>query len=192
MNLSLVKNDKKARILIYSFSAFVFIAVTLLERVTLDVNLGFDPHLLALVNAIINSIVAVLLVAGLIAAKRGAYITHRKIMILAIALSVFFLITYIAHHLFAGSTWYGDTDKNGMVDDAEKAAAGSLRTVYFFLLGTHILLAGVSLPFILFTAYRALINENAAHRKIAKITWPMWFYVAVSGPIVYLMISQYY
>lgn len=192
MNLSIEKNDRKARVLIFSFSAIVFIAVTVLERITLNVNLGFDPHLLALVNAIINSIVSVLLVAGLIAAKKGSYQTHRKIMIAAIILSMIFLVTYIAHHLFAGSTWYGDTDKNGIVTEAEKAAAGASRTIYFFILGTHILLAGISLPFILFTAYRALINENARHRKIAKITWPMWFYVAVTGPIVYLMISQYH
>ncbi len=108
------------------------------------------------------------------------------------ALSAIFLISYILHHLFAGSTFYGDLDRNGVVSELEKEGAGGLRYVYFFLLGTHILLAGISLPFILFTAYRALILENAAHRKLAKITWPMWFYVAVSGPIVYLMISRYY
>jgi putative membrane protein len=67
-----------------------------------------------------------------------------------------------------------------------------MRYVYFVLLGTHILLAGISLPYILFTVYRALIDENTAHRKLAKITWPMWFYVAVTGPVVYFMISQYY
>ena len=192
MSFTLVKNDKKARWLILSFSVVVFVAVTALERVTLAVDLGFDPHVLALVNAVINSIVSILLLAGLISAKKGAYQTHRRLMLAAIGLSVIFLITYIAHHLFAGSTWYGDTDKNGIVSEAEKAAAGAGRYLYFFLLGTHILLAGVSLPFILFTAYRALINENARHRKIAKITWPMWFYVAVTGPVVYWMISAYY
>lgn len=192
MNLTLAKNDRLARTLIFTFSAVVFIAVTVLERVTLDVDLGFDPHVLALVNAVINSIVAVLLVAGLVTAKQRRYGTHKNLMLVAISLSVIFLLTYIAHHLFAGSTWYGDTDKNGIVSEAEKAAAGVGRSVYFFLLGTHILLAGVSLPFILFTAYRALINENARHRKIAKITWPLWFYVAVTGPMVYWMISRYY
>jgi putative membrane protein len=192
MSLSLQKNDRKASVLIISFSVIVFIAVTLLERVTLDVDLGFDPHLFALANATINTTVSVLLVAGLIAAKKRRLATHKKIMLTAIGLSVLFLITYVLHHLFAGSTWYGDVDKNGVVDAAEKAAAGSMRYIYFFLLGTHILLAGVSLPFILFTAYRGLTNENARHRKIAKITWPLWFYVAVSGPLVYWMISKYY
>jgi putative membrane protein len=192
MILALSKNDKKARVLIFSFSAIVFIAITVLERITLNVNIGFDPHILALVNAVINSIVAVLLVAGLVMAKGGNYQTHKAIMLTAMSLSVLFLVTYIAHHLFAGSTLYGDVDRNGIVSDAEKVSAGSSRVIYFFLLSTHILLAGVSLPFILFTAYRALINENAQHRKLAKITWPLWFYVAVTGPVVYWMISKYY
>ncbi|MGZ5189552.1 MAG: DUF420 domain-containing protein [Flavisolibacter sp.] len=192
MNLSLAKNDSRAKYIIWIFSIVVFVAVTALERVTLNVDLGFNPHIFALINAIINSIVALLLLAGLYAAKQRKLKTHKNIMLTAILLSVLFLVSYILHHLFAGSTWYGDADHNGTVDAMEKAAAGSMRTVYFVLLGTHIILAGVSLPFILFTAYRALINENDRHRKIAKITWPMWFYVAITGPVVYLMISQYY
>lgn len=192
MNFTLEKNDKKARVVILGFSVFVFVLVTLLEKVTLSVDLGFDPHIFALISSVINSIVALLLVAGLVTAKNGSYTSHKYIMLTAILLSVIFLVTYILHHLFAGSTWYGDLDKNGFVDNAEKAAAGGMRYLYFVLLGTHILLAGISLPFILFSAYRALTNDNAKHRKIAKITWPMWFYVAVTGPIVYLMISRFY
>jgi putative membrane protein len=186
------KNDRLARILIIVFSIIVFVAVTALERVTLDVKLGFDPHIFALTNAIINSIVSLLLLAGLYTAKTRQISVHRNIMLTAIGLSVVFLITYILHHLFAGSTWYGDLDHNGKVDDFEKTEAGMMRYVYFFLLGTHILLAGISLPFILFTAYRALIGEYSLHRRIARITWPMWFYVAITGPLVYLMISAYY
>lgn len=192
MSLALQKNDKKARVLIIGFSIVVFILVTLLERVTLDVNLGFDAHVFTKANAVINSIVAVLLIAGLVTAKNRRFVAHRNIMLVAIVLSVVFLLSYVLSHLFTGSTLYGDSDKNGIVSEAEKLAAGSMRMVYFFILGTHIILAGVSLPFILFSAYRALINENAAHRKIAKITWPMWFYVAVTGPVVYWMISPFH
>jgi putative membrane protein len=192
MNFSLTKNDRKARILILSFSAIVFIAVTALERVTLQVDLGFDPHLFALGSAAINTIVAVLLVAGLITARNRNYTAHRNIMLVAILLSVLFLVFYIAHHLFSGSTLYGDFDRNGTVDEKEITRAGAMRTVYRVLLGTHILLAGISLPFILFSAYRALTNQNARHRKIAKITWPMWFYVAVTGPVIYALISRFY
>lgn len=192
MRQILERNDKKARVLIVSFSALIFVLVTALERVTLNVELGFDPHLFALISASINSLVSVLLVAGMITAKQGAYTVHRNIMLTAIVLSVFFLVTYIAHHLFAGSTLYGDFDKNGVVDEAEKLRAGGLRTLYRILLSTHILLAGISLPFILFTAYRALTNQTEKHRKLAKITWPLWFYVAVTGPVIYWMISRFY
>ncbi len=192
MNLTLPKNDRKARWLIFSFSAVVFAAVTVLERVTLPVELGFNPHVFAVANAVINSMVAVLLVAGLIAAKQRKLIAHRNIMLAAIGLSVIFLLTYIAHHLFAGSTWYGDADKDGVVSNAEKLAVGGSRWIYFVLLSTHILLAGLSLPMILFSAYRGLTGDYAAHRRISKITWPLWLYVAVTGPVVYLMISRYY
>ena len=192
MILGITKNDRRARILIISFSVIVFIAVTLLERVTLDVTLPFNEHFFAEVNAVINSVVAVLLVAGLVTAKRGKYTTHKYIMLSALVLSILFLISYILHHLFAGSSFYGDVNGDGIVSEAEKLAAGSMRYVYFVLLGTHILMAGISLPYIMFTVYRALIYENAAHRKLAKITWPMWFYVAVTGPVVYWMISKYY
>jgi putative membrane protein len=189
---SLPKNDAKARVLIISFSVIVFVAVTVLERISLDVDLGFDPKIFSTMNAFINTLVSVLLIAGLITAKNGKYDTHKKIMLTAMILSVIFLVSYILHHLFSGSTLYGDINKDGMVSDLEKSEAGVSRTFYMILLGTHILLAGISLPFILFTAYRALINENIKHRKLAKYTWPMWFYVAASGPIVYWMISAYY
>jgi len=192
MNFSLPKNDKKARLLILSFSAIVFIAVTALERVTLDVDLGFNPRIFSMGSAAINSVVAVLLVAGLLTAKKSAYTTHRKIMLVAILLSVLFLVFYILAHLFSGSTLYGDYDKSGVVDQAEIIRAGAMRTVYRVLLGTHILLAGISLPYILFTAYRALTDDYARHRKLARITWPMWFFVAVTGPVIYVMISQFY
>jgi putative membrane protein len=192
MNISLQKNDRRASWLIWIFSIVIFLAVTALERVTVEIDLGFNPHVFALINAVINSMVAVLLLVGLFAALARKLTLHKNIMLVAISLSVIFLITYILHHLFAGSTLYGDLDKNMIVDDAEKQAAGNMRYVYYFLLSTHIVLAGVSLPFILFTAYRGLIDERPQHRKIAKITWPLWFYVALTGPIVYWMISKYY
>src|SRR5215210_1866572 len=178
MNLNITKNDKKARILIFLVSAIIFIAIVILGRVKVDVDLGFNEHVFAKLNAVINTTVAFLLLFGLIAAKQGSYTSHKNIMLTAIGLSILFLVFYICHHLFAGETKYGGT--------------GGIRYFYYFILGTHIVLAGIILPFILFTAYRALINENDRHRRLAKITWPIWFYVAVTGPLVYLMISPYY
>lgn len=186
------KNDKKAKILIYVFSAVVFAAVVLLSRVKLKVDLGFDVHLFAKANAIINSCVAVLLIIALIAVKTKKYTLHKKLMMTAMLLSVLFLVSYICHHLFAGETRFGDVNHDGIVSDLEKAAVGSSRMIYYIILGTHIPLAGIILPFILFSAYRALTGEFDKHKKLVRITWPVWFYVAVTGVVVYIMISPYY
>lgn len=188
----LTRNDSRAKIFIWTVSIIVFVAVAVLSKVKLNVDLGFDPHLFAKANAIINFTVTILLVAGLWAVKSQKYLLHKKIMLAAIILSILFLVSYICHHLFAGETKFGDIDHNGIVSADEKTLGGSLRIVYYFLLGTHIPLAGIILPFILFTAYRSLTGEYQKHKKIARITWPVWLYVAVTGVVVYLMISPYY
>jgi putative membrane protein len=188
----LKKNDRKASVLILTFSVIVFAAVLLLSRVKLEADLGFDVHLFALVNALINSGVTILLVLALVAVKRKNYETHRNLMLTAMVLSIVFLVSYIAHHLLAGDTRFGDINHDGIVNEAEKTAAGSTRIIYYIILGTHIPLAGIILPFILFTAYRALTGEYPAHKKLARITWPVWLYVAITGVAVYLMISPYY
>ena len=186
------KNDHKAKWLIWSFSVIMFLVITALGRVHLKVDLGFDVHIFALLNAIINSVVAFLLMAALFAVKSKQYKWHRNLMLAAIVLSVLFLISYLCHHLFSAETKFGDINHDGLLSDDEKAVVGTNRIIYYVLLGTHIPLAGLILPFILFTAYRALIGEYAQHKKLARITWPIWFYVAVSGVIVYWMIKPYY
>jgi len=186
------KNDKKARILIFLFSIIVFSAIVVLSRVKLNVSLGFDVHLFAKTNAIINSIVALLLISGLITVKNKNYLVHKRIMLTAMFLSILFLVSYICHHLFAGETRFGDLNHDGILSGEEKAEAGTMRILYYILLGTHIPFAGIILPFILFTAYRAMIGEYDRHKKLVRITWPIWFYVAVTGVAVYWMISPYY
>ncbi len=188
----LQKNDRKAYWLIGIFSVVVFAVVVALGKIQLDINADFDVHIFAMLNAIINATVAVLLVAALVSVKGKKYQQHRNMMMAAMVLSLLFLVSYIAHHLLSGDTKFGDVNHDGMVDEAEKLAVGAVRYVYYILLATHILLATLILPFILFTAYRGLISEWPAHRKLAKYTWPLWLYVAVTGPIVYLMISPYY
>ncbi len=189
---TIAKNDPKAKMLIWIVSIVVFVAVAFLSKYKLDFYPGFNPHLFATVNAVINTMVAILLVGGLFAVKQKKYALHKKLMITAILLSVLFLISYIGHHLLAGDTRYGDSNHDGIVSDIEKLQAGGLRTFYYIILITHIPLAAVILPFILFTAYRALIGEYERHKKLVRITWPIWFYVAISGVIVYYMISPYY
>ena len=188
----LKKNDKLAYILIGVFSVVVLAVVTFLSKFTLEVELPFDKHIFALINAVLNTCVSILLVAGLVAIKQKNYSLHKSLMMTAMIFSLLFLVTYIAHHLLAGEAKFGDANFDGVVDDAEKAVLGNTRPFYLILLGTHIVLAATSLPFILFTAYRALTSDFAAHKNLAKKVWPIWFYVAVTGPIVYLMIKQYY
>jgi len=188
----LIKNDRRAKIFIWIVSIIVFLAIAILSKVKLNVDLGFNPHVFAKANAFINFSVTILLLAGLWAIKRKKYLLHKRIMVAAIILSILFLVSYICHHLFAGETKFGDIDHNGIVSLDEKTMAGSLRIVYYFILGTHIPLAGIILPFILFTAYRSLTGEYERHKKLARITWPVWLYVAITGVAVYLMISPYY
>jgi putative membrane protein len=192
LQASITKNDKKAYWLIGIFSVVVFLAVSVLTKIKLNVDLGFDVHIFAAFNAFVNATIAVLLVAALVAVKNGKYLLHKQIMMAALVLSILFLVSYIAHHLLAGEAKFGDADHDGIVTDTEKAAVGGIRTIYFIILITHIILAALILPFILFTAYRALTAEFPLHKKLAKITWPLWFYVAVTGPIVYWMIKPFY
>jgi putative membrane protein len=186
------KNDRKANLLIYIFSAVVFTAVVVLGRVKLNINAGFDVHIFAKANAVINSCVALLLIIALIAVKNKKFSLHKNLMLAAMFLSILFLVSYICHHLLSGETRFGDIDHDGIVSETEKAAVGSSRMIYYIILGTHIPLAGLILPFVLFSAYRALTGEFARHKKLVRITWPVWFYVAVTGVIVYWMISPYY
>jgi putative membrane protein len=175
---SIKKNDSAAKWLIAIFSFVVFAVVVSLGKIQLKVDLGFDVHIFATINAVINSMIAILLVGALVAVKNNKFLLHKRMMMSALVLSILFLVSYIAHHLFSGETKFG--------------GEGILKTIYYIILITHIFLAAIILPFILFTAYRALIGEYEAHKKLAKITWPLWFYVAVTGPVVYIMISPYY
>ncbi|MEP7277566.1 MAG: DUF420 domain-containing protein [Bacteroidota bacterium] len=174
----LQKNDRRAKSLIWVFSFAIFSAITAMGAIHLQADLGFNVHIFAKINACINTVVSFLLLAALVAVKRRKLILHKRLMLTAMVLSVLFLISYICHHLFAGDTRYGGT--------------GAVRYVYFFILITHIFLAAIIMPFVLFTAYRALIAEFQRHGKLARITWPIWFYVSVTGVLVYLFISPYY
>jgi putative membrane protein len=172
------KNDKQARLLIYTVSFVVFAAVVIMSKYQIPLNLGFNVHYFALFNAVVNSLVTICLITALVAVKSKNYILHRSLMMTAMILSILFLVSYICHHLFAGETKFG--------------GQGTVRFVYYFILATHIPLAAIILPFILFTAYRALIGEFPAHKKLSRYTWPLWLYVSITGVLVYLFISPYY
>jgi len=155
-------------------------------------DLGFNTRSLPLFHAILNSSTAILLLASLYFIKNRQVTAHRRANWIAVVLSAIFLVSYVIYHATNPSTRFGDLNHDGLLSDAEKQQAGSLRYVYYFILSSHIILSGIIIPFVLFTMQRAYQEKFDKHRKLAKITWPLWFYVAVTGVVVYVMISPYY
>lgn len=143
-----------------------------------DWNILENPYILPKVNAILNGSTAVFLLLGLLTVKQKRIGLHRIFMVSAFTLSSLFLVCYVIYHSSTEPTRFGGD--------------GVLKIVYLIVLFTHITLAALVLPFILFTFYRALAGQFERHRKLARRTWPVWFYVAVSGVLVYLMLSPYY
>lgn len=167
---------KKYNKWIVVLSVLIPIVVAVLFRVKIPnaTPLDFLPP----IYATINGITAILLIMAVWAIKNGKRVLHERLMKTAIACSVLFLVMYVAYHMTSDSTPYG--------------GQGALRYLYFFILISHILLSIIIIPFVLITYVRAITNDFERHKKIAKITFPLWLYVALSGVLVYLMIAPYY
>lgn len=172
--------EKKYSNYIVAVSIIIPVVVAILFGVKLK-DFGYDVEPLSFlppIYATINGITAIVLILAVIAIKNGNQKIHERLMTTAIALSVAFLVMYVAYHMTADSTKFG--------------GEGIIRYVYFFILLTHILLSIAIIPLVLITYVRALAKRFDRHRKIARITFPLWLYVAVTGVVVYLMISPYY
>jgi len=168
--------SKKYRIWTWILSIAIPIVVALLFTVKIPgvERLGFLPP----IYASINGLTAILLVLSVVQIRKGNKKTHERLMKSCIVLSVLFLGMYVAYHMTSDSTSYG--------------GEGMLRTMYFTILISHIVLSIAVIPFVLVTYVRALLGNFKMHKKIAKYTFPLWLYVAVTGVVVYLMISPYY
>ncbi|MCA6422031.1 MAG: DUF420 domain-containing protein [Flavobacterium sp.] len=186
--------ERKFRGSIIAVSIIIPIAVAVLFSVKLkDFGVEVEPlSFLPPIYASINGITALLLILGVIAIKNGNRKVHKRFMTTAIACSVAFLLMYVAYHMTTDSTVFGDINADGLLDETEKTNAGSMRYVYWFILLSHILLSVIIIPMVLFTYVIALAEQYDRHKKLAKITFPIWLYVAVTGVVVYLMISPYY
>ena len=186
--------EKKFNKPIIFVSILIPIVVAILFNVKLkDFGIIVEPlSFLPPIYASINGLTAVLLIAAVIAIKNGKSKLHENIMTTAIGCSVIFLVMYVAYHMSADSTKFGDLDHNGIVDAKELAAVGSMRLVYFLILITHMILSIIIIPMVLFTYVRALAKDFDRHKKLARITLPIWLYVAITGVVVYLMIAPYY
>ncbi|RYE25079.1 MAG: DUF420 domain-containing protein [Sphingobacteriaceae bacterium] len=132
------------------------------------------------------------LILSLYFIKQKNIAMHKRINITAFVFSSLFLVSYIAFHYLAPETKYGDLNGDQVVSTAEKMAAGNLRYIYYGILISHIILAAIVLPLVLFSFNFALQDQIAQHKKIVRWTWPIWFYVTVTGVIVYVMIAPYY
>ena len=169
-------HEKKINRFITIVSIIIPLVVALLFGIKIP---GAEPlTFLPPIYASINALTAVLLLMALWAIKNGKRIVHQRLMTACIALSVLFLLMYVAYHMTSESTPYG--------------GEGIWRPVYFFILISHIALSIIVIPLVLKTYARAYLKHYDRHRKLARITFPIWFYVAVSGVVVYLMISPYY
>lgn len=174
----LAKNKKYKNIIIAVSIVIPLLVAFLNWGIKKQTNPNFDLTIFPKINAIINSAVAVLLVLGLYFIKKKEEKKHKITMATAFSLSILFLVSYVIYHSLAESVPFG--------------GEGAIRKAYFFILLTHIVLAAVVMPFILYTFYFALTEQLHKHRKLAKYTWAVWFYVSITGVLVYLMISPYY
>ena len=170
--------SKKLGVAAWVLSAVVLLLVSVMHKLHLPLPAGWSTSFLPPIYAGLNALAAVVLLISLIFIKLGNVKLHRATMVLAMILSVLFLLSYVAYHITNDPTKFGGT--------------GALRTVYFILLTSHIILAAVSLPFILFTFIAGWTNRFTAHRKLAMWVFPIWLYVAITGPICYWMLRPYY
>lgn len=168
--------EKKLNRWAYVVSAVVLLLVGLMRRVKID--LGIDFSFLPPFHASLNTICAFLLLLALWYIKNGQVEMHRKTIYSAMACSALFLLSYVLYHFTTPETRYG--------------GEGIMRAVYFFILITHVVLAAVILPFVLFTFTRAYTGQFDRHKKMARWVFPLWLYVAITGPICYLMLKPYY
>jgi putative membrane protein len=170
------KINKAYNAIIIVVSILIPVVVAVLSRVRIPNMAPLD--MLPPIYAIINGATAILLVVAVMQIKRGNKRKHQVLMKINILLSLLFLIMYIAYHVTSEMAIYG--------------GEGIIRYVYYVILASHIILSGILVPLVLLTYKHAALGEYLKHRKLAKITFPIWFYVAVTGVVVYLMISPYY
>ncbi len=188
--MSTLESERNQNILIIILSVVIPLAVAALFGIRIESlpRLGFLPP----IYATINGLTAVLLVLAVIQIKKGNRNLHEKLIKTAMIFSVLFLLMYVAYHASSDATKFGDTNFDGIVSEAEKLVVGNSRVAYFVILITHIVLSIVVIPFVLFTYVRAARGKFELHKKLAKYTFPLWLYVAITGVVVYVMISPYY
>lgn len=185
---------RKLKWIAWVLTAAVLILVSLMRRPDLKIALpeGFTVSFLPPVHAVLNTLVALALIVALWAIKGKNVRLHKRAIGVAMTASVLFLLCYVAYHFTTMEVIFGDKNGDGVLDAAEKSAVGGSRTAYLLLLISHISLAGLSLPFILYTWIYGMTNMFAQHKRMARWVFPVWLYVALTGPLCYLLLRPYY
>ncbi len=174
----MVQNDNVYFRIIIAISLVIPLAVFVLLQLPQGILGDWNASIIPKINAVINSLTAILLCVGFYFIRQKNILAHQRSMLLAFALSALFLVLYIVYH--------------AQVIETKYPGIGTIRYVYFFFLISHILLSGILVPLVLLTIYRSTTGQIEKHRKIARYTLPIWLYVAITGVIVYFMISPYY
>ena len=182
----------KLKVAVWVVTALVLLLVGLMRRVKIGLPDGVSLHFLPPLHAILNGCAAAALVLALLCIKKRRVVLHQRWIYVAMGCSLRFLLSYVCYHFTTPETIYGDSDGNGELTTREKAEAGAMRGVYLVVLLSHIALAALSLPFILLSFVYGYTNQFGRHRALAARVFPVWLYVAVTGPVVYLMLRPYY
>ena len=167
--------ESKLKKIIIALSVVIPVAVAVLFKVEID---GYNTSFLPPIYASLNALTSIVLILALVMVKNGKIKLHEKLIKFALTLSSLFLLLYVAYHITTPSTSFG--------------GQGWIRSVYYFILISHILLSVVVIPLVLFSYLRGILGQIEQHKRIVKLSFPLWLYVAVSGVIVYIMISPYY
>jgi putative membrane protein len=184
--------EKKLNVAAWIITVAVLGLVVMMRKVKITMPEGVDLGFLPPFHATLNALTAVILLVAFYYIKQKKVQQHRNAIYVAIVLSVLFLLSYVAYHFTTPETQFGDSNHNGVLEDIEMAAVSEIRPFYLVLLLSHIALAAGTFPFILFTFIRAYTNQIERHRKMARWVFPLWLYVAITGPICYFMLSPYY
>ena len=188
-NLALAK---KLTFLVWIITVVWLLLVGLMRQVKLGLPEGVTLHFLPPFHAFLNTAAAFSLIMAIVSIKKKFVINHQRWIYLAMGCSLLFLLSYVAYHFTTAETLFGDLNKDKVLSIEELEIVGKTRYVYLIILLSHIILAAISLPFILLTFVYGYTNQFVKHRKLAKKIFPVWLYVAVTGPIVYLMLKPYY
>ena len=183
---------KKLNLLVWIISAAVLGLVVMMQKIKIPLPEGADLSSLPGFHALLNSMAAIFLVLAIRAIKKGKVILHQKMIYAAFICSLVFLSSYVTYHITTPATLFGDANKDGLLSSAEREAVSGTRPYYLFILISHIGLAALSFPFILRTFVHAFTNQFEKHRKLSKKVFPVWLYVAVTGPVVYFFLQPYY